>query len=110
MNIFKRYKTILIVIALIIIGFVVYSMFFSGEDDVALLEQTPVGGGATGGEILALLDTLRGIDFNTGVLDSTLFRSLVDFGVELTPEPVGRPNPFAPVGVDSVQPEIPQGE
>ena len=49
-------------------------------------------------EILSLLSDLRNIDLSDSLFNSEAFESLVDYGVELSPEPIGRDNPFAPLG------------
>jgi hypothetical protein len=47
---------------------------------------------------MALLERIESISFNKAVLTDPAFLSLEDRTVELTPEPAGRSNPFAPLG------------
>jgi hypothetical protein len=56
-----------------------------------------------GGEVgpgQEVVDTLRQLDavkLDGGVLQNQSFLSLKDFSTQIVPEPVGRPNPFAPL-------------
>lgn len=52
-------------------------------------------------EVLSLLNDLNRIDLEGNIFSSPIFHSLVDYSVELTPEPVGRENPFAPLDESS---------
>jgi hypothetical protein len=49
------------------------------------------------GDLLKALRELKVIKFDTTIFKDPIFRSFYDFGTELTPQPRGRPNPFAPV-------------
>lgn len=49
-------------------------------------------------KVLEMLNRLTALKLDRSFFDSPLFRSLQDFGVEVVPEPKGRPNPFAPIG------------
>ncbi len=50
-------------------------------------------------EFLTILDTLNAIRLDAAILNNPHFQNLKDFSVTLTPEPLGRDNPFAPFGV-----------
>lgn len=49
-------------------------------------------------ELLATLLQLHSITLDSSVWADPSFQSLRDFGVALAPAPVGRDNPFAPLG------------
>ena len=49
---------------------------------------------------ITLLAALRSASFDLDFFNVPEFMSLTDFSVELTPQPVGRRNPFAPLGAD----------
>ena len=51
-----------------------------------------------GGDLIALLLELKSIKLDTAILQNPTFLTLQDFSVTLIPEPVGRVNPFAPLG------------
>jgi hypothetical protein len=97
MNFLKAHKTGIAVAVIIILLFVGYGFFFGGSDEEALVSESAVPD-AVGGDLIAILGRLQSLSLEGTVFSNPLFRSLVDFGIELTPEPVGRPNPFAPLG------------
>lgn len=47
---------------------------------------------------IILLRELEVINLSSQLFDSTAFQSLIDYTVTITPEPLGRSNPFAPIG------------
>ena len=99
MGFFSRYKNIflfLIIFALLAAGYV---YFFRGESGDTLQISTGPSGAATevGRELLQLGATLRAIKLDDSIFSDPAFRALEDFSQELTPEPVGRQNPFAPL-------------
>ena len=47
-------------------------------------------------QILTLLSELQDIELRSEIFESQAYESLVDFSVEIVPEPVGRENPFLP--------------
>jgi len=100
---FKKYKTLLTILVIILIAFIGYSMFFTGGNDGSVLvsQSTSVQGGGDNA-LLVLLVNLKSITLDDGLFNDPAFKSLIDFGQELIPEPSGRQNPFAPVGSDSI--------
>lgn len=96
----KKYKNITIGIIVIVLGFFAYTYFFAGKKVPALLtsESSEVAASATGAEILALLRDLKALRLDESIFADPVFRRLHDFGVLISPEPVGRNNPFAPLG------------
>lgn len=84
------------------------------------------GGGPSDDELLAtesasdensigdkdLVDTLlalRSVSLSGTILSDPAFLSLKDFGTEIVPEPVGRPNPFAPLSPGTAPPPATRG-
>lgn len=53
-------------------------------------------------DILTLVDKMRRMSIDSSVFTSPLFTRLIDFSAITTPELRGRPNPFAPIGVDQL--------
>ena len=103
----KKFKIIIGVLIIPIIFFA-YSTFFSGGDKNAkgltvtnsVAQTTPAtgaGSSAEGQEILSVLNSLKAVKMDTEFFDDKVFKSLVDFSVELAPQPAGRFNPFAPI-------------
>ncbi|MFQ5661981.1 MAG: hypothetical protein ACE5F2_01885 [Candidatus Paceibacteria bacterium] len=99
MKFFKKYKTLILIVGAVIIAAVAYTIFFGGEDD-SLLVAEPQDNAASVEEsnLLTLLLDLRSVKLNDTLFSDPVFKSLEDFGQELTAEPVGRENPFAPIG------------
>lgn len=99
----KKYKTLLIILAITIVVFIGYSLFFEAGNDGSVLtsKNTSFRGGGDN-ELLLLLVNLRSITLDESLFNDKAFKSLVDFGQQLVPEPTGRQNPFAPVGSDDI--------
>jgi hypothetical protein len=94
-----KLKKILIIVAIIAIAFVLYRVFFGRGEEPALSSETPSGLPAEGsGDLLSLLLQLKSITLNEAVFADAAFQTLEDFTVKLIPEPIGRKNPFAPIG------------
>lgn len=100
----KKYKTVLIILVIVVIGFVAYNIFVVGNnnDDAALVSVSAANADTSGGELLILLNTLRAIDLDTSIFQNSEFRGLIDFSIDINPEPVGRSNPFAPIGIGNI--------
>ncbi len=74
-------------------------VLFLQEDDTALTQENAAQAtqaSRDAQEFLAVLQDLRGIDFDSSLFDDQKFRQLVDYRVRIQGEPVGRLNPFAP--------------
>lgn len=101
MNFFKQHKNIILGLIAVVLLFVGYVVLFGGEDDgAALTSESPSGESAVGSDLLTLLLELNSLELNATIFENPLFQQLQDFSQELVPEPVGRNNPFAPVGSD----------
>ncbi len=92
-------KKIILGVVIIAVVFVLYRALTGGEEAPALSSETPSGlPPEQGGDLLALLLQLKSITLADDVFSDAAFQSLQDFTVKLTPEPIGRRNPFAPIG------------
>lgn len=95
----QRYQNIIIIIGLIVVAFVAYTLFFTGAPQDALTtENIDPAESAVEQELISLLLQLRSIELDVALFSDTRFQSLEDFGQEIVNEPVGRTNPFAPLG------------
>ena len=63
----------------------------------SLLTTESVGGTGADKGIVDTLLTLRAVSLSGSIFDDPAFASLRDFGTQITAEPVGRENPFAPI-------------
>lgn len=100
MNFFKQNQTAILVVVIIVIAFFAYTYFFTGEEEsgsVLQTEEVSVVAPADQ-DLISLLLELKSITLNEGIFSDSAFTSLQDFSQELIPEPVGRVNPFAPLG------------
>jgi len=82
-------------VIVVVVGFFIYS-YFKGPSapEEALLT---VEGGGVGQEFTAFLADLQAIKFDQSFFNDDLFRGFRDFSVPIAEQPVGRPNPFAPL-------------
>lgn len=110
-EILKKFKGLLIAIAVIVLAFIAYNQFVpksSDQDQNALVRQnTDTTSGTSiddgpGKEFVNQLLAIQDIHFKIEILTDPAYLSLQDFSKELIPQPVGRPNPFAPLGEDEL--------
>jgi hypothetical protein len=81
-------------------AFVIGSNSFAQEGTLAVEPLLPSDVSNDGAKILAILDEMKSITLDASIFANPMFLNLSDFTVELTPEPISRPNPFAPIGKD----------
>jgi hypothetical protein len=109
----KGLKTILIVVGVLVIAIVIYSVLSGGGEEQSTglvstnssqpvtIQNQQVSGFEVGQEFVSLLLSLRGISLDTNLFQDPAFQSLDDKTVLFQdPGGEGRPNPFAPIGVD----------
>src|SRR3989344_8364067 len=93
-----KIAAILIVIFLILAG-----IYFLMGDETALpsnglvREDFDAGGFGENQEFLSVLKNLENVSLDGSILSTESFASLVDFSLELAPQPTGRINPFRPI-------------
>jgi hypothetical protein len=96
-------KLIFALVILAISGFIIYNTFFATSpigvgSFVDSTATTTIG--SEGQDIIDMANKIKTVSIDSGLFSSPLFTSLVDFDVPSTPEPQGRPNPFANIGTD----------
>lgn len=98
----KKYKNIIIGVLVVVVLFIGYSLFTDNASKNAGLLSSQSGTQANRGnsDLLVLLINLRSITLDDSIFSDPTFERLTDFGREITPEPTGRNNPFAPVGAE----------
>lgn len=102
MEFLNRYKITLIVLVLAVGAFVAYQNFYVANLDIdPLARESQVAGSIVGQEIISLLGELESIKLDVTIFEKESFRTLIDFGQTINSEPVGRGNPFAPIGVET---------
>lgn len=92
------------VLAALAVGFVALGLWFflsgGGTPESTSLLTTEVvtdTSGTAAGTLIETLIELRSIQLNGAIFQDPAFLALHDFSTDITPEPVGRPNPFAPL-------------
>ncbi len=75
-----------------------------GKSTTGIIQETDVE--AANAQILKVLGSVNKIELNDEILSNPIFRQLKDSRFSI-PRPVriGRPNPFAPIGVEFLSPE-----
>lgn len=81
----------------VFLGIVVYLNFFAGKSTDTLLTTSAEAESPVSKDLLVTLSNLHTIKLDTTIFTSSMFESLINFGVTIPPENVGRPNPFLPV-------------
>ncbi|MDA8611345.1 hypothetical protein N9L18_00575 [Candidatus Pacebacteria bacterium] len=110
--IFQKYKKWIIIVLVIIAAFVLYTIFFTGEDEGeglvssnATTGQTPAS--IVGAEIVAALNRIESLRLDRTIFDDPVYKSLKDRSQEIPPEPVGKANPFDPIGSSAPESSVP---
>ncbi len=98
MSFFTKFKKWIGIGIAVVIAFFVYSYFFTGSPEPVLSSESSTSTQSIDQDLINLLLTLNAIKLDDSIFSDPAFQSLQDFGKDLVPEPVGRPNPFAPLG------------
>ena len=90
----------IVAIALIIFGRPLTSPAAPASPAAPYLSVAPAASAdaAVGQDLLAALALLRTIQLDTSIFSDPIFESLSDWGKTIPPQPIGRRNPFAPLG------------
>lgn len=113
MNFFKENQTAILVVVILIVAFFAYTYFFTGKEEGAILQTEEVSIAAPADQdLISLLLQLKAITLSDAIFSDPEFKSLHDFSQELVDEPIGRINPFAPLGQGQAQPAptLPAGQ
>ena len=105
MNILSNNKLVMAAAAVVIAGAIWYG--FSGGTSSGTLLGTESATSAVNAENKDIVETLlilRSVELSGTIFSSNIFRGLQDFSTEITQEPVGRTDPFAPLTASPVAP------
>lgn len=97
MAILKSKLMILILAGVVLAGVVWYSFMRDKSTQLLQTQDLTVSTGADSDVVNVLLQ-LRAVSLSGTIFTDPAFQSLQDFGSQIVPEPVGRQNPFAPLG------------
>ena len=93
----SQHKLLVILGVIMAAGFAWYFLLGSSPAPASPLSATPVNGAnASDKNIVATLLTLHAVTLDGTIFSNPVFVSLKDFSTAIVPEPVGRPDPFAP--------------
>ncbi len=107
MTALSKYKNIIIALVVIVGAFIAYQSFTSNKA-TAVLTATPTSTvSPVEQDLIALLLQLHSIKLDESIFTNQSFMSLQDFSQEIVPQPVGRTNPFAPLGAAAITAPIP---
>lgn len=88
----------LILAGVVLAGVVWYSFMRERAPESLLQVDDLTEAGAIDGDVVAVLLQLRAVSLAGTIFTDPVFQSLKDFGSPVVDEPVGRPNPFVPIG------------
>lgn len=102
---FKENKKIFITVLVVLLAFIIYAFFFKKPPEVGVLQTdgSLTSSQIPGRDLIIILRRLESINLDGSVFESAAFKSLTDFSLPLVKEPIGRDNPFAPVGIEGVE-------
>lgn len=104
MDYISQHKLISLVILIALIGAAWWG-FTQTSAPAPVVSTTNVGGNATDtqdAQIVQTLLQLQAVSLNGTILTDPGFLSLQDFTTQIVSEPIGRPNPFAPISATVV--------
>ncbi len=94
-------------VALIIIVVVALGLYFyfqgNPSTDATSSLDTPaspesVQAQEDGARVLSLLNEIKSLQIDDSIFRSAVYKSLVDYSIQIPEQSVGRSNPFAPIG------------
>lgn len=95
----KKYlNSTFLIIGAIVLAALAYWYFFTGSSSSSqTLTASAVQQTGAEAQFETLIAQLTPITFNTAILSDPRFTALVDLSTPITPEPLGRSDPFAPI-------------
>ncbi|HEY4493082.1 MAG TPA: hypothetical protein VJB98_00450 [Candidatus Paceibacterota bacterium] len=95
-------KVIILVVVVVLIAGAVYVLGGKSSDvpaDGLVRENFDSVNSGENQEFLRVLKNLENVSLDGSILTTEAFMSLVDFSLQLNPEPTGRANPFRPIDI-----------
>jgi hypothetical protein len=99
----KKYKKLIITVAIIIIAFFLYGRFFTSEDTSdGLLSSSQSTNPETsaevlGADIIRAINQIDSLNLDRSVFDNVVLQKLIDRSEIIEPENPGKENPFAAI-------------
>ncbi len=95
-NFLLSHKIMLVMLAALLAVGVWFGLSSGTSPSDSLLSTETVSGNGPEQELVSTLLALRAVKLDGAIFTDPAFMSLKDFSTQIVPEPVGRPNPFAP--------------
>jgi hypothetical protein len=108
MNWIKQHFLLFIGVIVVLCAIVFYVMSSSAPAAPILVTSGSTGSPSSDSsdqELVSTLLALRAVTLSGTIFQDPAFVSLVDFSTPIVPEPVGRDNPFAPLGAATSTPD-----
>ena len=96
-DLYQKFKTPIIIVALLLCAFIFYNMFFKPADNTSALVSNPTDTNTVSADFLPLLLKIQDIKFDQGFFANSTYTSLKDFGQTIVTENKQRNDPFAPI-------------
>jgi hypothetical protein len=97
-----QHKLVALGIVVLLVGGVFYGLMRDSTPEPLLTNEIVATGSPTSDsadqQLVESLLTLRAVSLSGTIFQDPAFRSLKDSGTGIVPEPIGRQNPFAPIG------------
>ena len=102
----KKFKLPLIIIAVLLVGFVMYNTFLKKPVSTTLLKQSSTATSSPEQNFLPILIQIQGVTFDEKLFLDPIFRALIDFSQPIVPENVGKQNPFSGILLGAVNSSV----
>jgi hypothetical protein len=102
MDLIKQHKILSGILVVVILGAVWYEFMGTSSAPAPVLSTTGNATDTQDAQLVTTLLELQAVTLSGTILSDPGFLSLQDFTTQVVSEPVGRPNPFAPVSPGSV--------
>ncbi len=99
-NFLQNNKNIIITIIIFVIGFYVFKYFKNTTSPTESLDTSVVSAGK---DVVDLSNSIKTATLNNSLFSIPAYKALQDFSTEIMSQPMGRTNPFSPIGSESVQ-------
>lgn len=98
-----KYKNIIIVLVIVILGVVAYTLLRPDPTATSLLDTTQGQSSAQvlGDDITSAISQINSLKLDKSVLEDPVVKNLINHNVKINPIDSGRKNPFAPIGDES---------
>ena len=98
----QKAKQIIIALVVIVVLFIAYKVFWGNKSSQSpIVPSNPTTQFVDGQTIVALLKRLSSVSLDDSIFLNKTFKSLTDFSQPIPDQVAGRPNPFAPIGIDN---------